>query len=62
MVILLAGVVVALVPLVVMVLVATEAVAGTVLAGTHHPKEQMALAGAVEVALQQGNLAEVVMV
>jgi hypothetical protein len=59
MVILLAGVVVALVPLVVMVLVATEA--GD-LAGTHHPKEQMALAGAVEVALQQGNLAEVVMV
>ena len=50
MVILLAGVVVALVALVVMVLVATEAVAGTALARAHHPKEQMALAGAVEVA------------
>jgi hypothetical protein len=63
MVILLAGVGVALVALVVMVLVATEAVAGTpALTRAHHPKEQMALAGAVEVASKQGNLAEVVMV
>ena len=51
---------VALVAVVVLVLVAAEAVAGS--ARAHHTKEQMALAGAVEVDGGITHLAEVVMV